>query len=138
MPDMGFKIKDMLSMYKFERGSTRPSAHYTVVDPSQVSEDVVVDLWDIRGSLKKHKAALAENAEAFFSMCSEEMFVAMYVNSTLTPDILGRIYAVRQMLASPEEMEPLVDDPDFLLYVGTQEYARLKPLYDKMGGSSGA
>ena len=60
------------------------------------------------------------------------MFVAMHVNSPLTRDILGRIYAVRVMLSNPEEIEPFLDDRDFLLYVGEQEYERIKPFYDEM------
>ena len=134
MPIMGFKIQCMLSMYEFEEESGKKSAHYTLMDPTpqQIQDLVVVDLWDIRKSLERHKRTLAENAEAFFDMCAEEVFVAMSVNSTATLDILGRIYAVRQMLANPEEIGPLLDEPGFLRHVGEQEYARLKPSYDEM------
>ncbi len=36
------------------------------------------------------------------------------------------------MINTPEEMEQHLDDEEFLSYVGEQEYARMKPLYDKI------
>ena len=130
---MGFKIQDMLSMYEFEAGSKKPSMHFTAIDQApQHGQHMVIDLWDIRGSLERHKTALEENSELFSKICSQETFVAMHVNSPLTRDILGRIYAVRVMLSNPEEIEPFLDDQDFLLYVGEQEYERIKPFYDEM------
>ena len=133
MPVMGFKIQDMLSMYEFEAGSKEPSRHFTAIDQApQHGQHMVIDLWDIRGSLERHKTALEENSELFSRICSQETFVAMHVNSPLTRDILGRIYAVRVMLSNPEEIEPFLDDQDFLLYVGEQEYERIKPFYDEM------
>ena len=133
MPVIGFKIQDMLSMYEFEAGSKEPSRHFTAIGQApQHGQHMVIDLWDIGGSLERHKTALEENSELFSKICSQETFVAMHVNSPLTRDILGRIYAVRVMLSNPEEIEPFLDDQDFLLYVGEQEYERIKPFYDEM------
>ena len=113
MPVIGFKIQDMLSMYEFEAGSKEPSRHFTAIGqaPRQNGQHMVIDLWDIGGSLERHKTALEENSELFSRICSQETFVAMHVNSSLTRDILGRIYAVRVMLSNPEENRALPRRP---------------------------
>ena len=137
MISMGFKIQQMTSMYEFEDGSDRRTRHYTVMGSGsrQNQNHIVIDLRDIAKSVEMHREALAKNSMAFEEMCAKEMFVAMSVNPELTPDILGRIYAVHIMLSTPEEIEDLIDDPGFLQYVGRKEYARLKPLYDQMESS---
>ena len=126
-------MQDMLSMYEYDE-SGRLTKHYTMMRPTeqQIQDLVVIDLWSLRESLEKHSRTLAKNADIYSEMRVEEMYVAMVVNSPLLPDILGRMYAFHQMLTNPEEDEPLLDDPKFLRYVGEQEHARLKPVFDNM------
>ena len=133
MLSMGFKMQDMLSMYEYDE-SGRLTKHYTVMRPTdeQIRKLVVIDLWNLRESLERHSGTLAENADAYSEMRTEETYVTMKVNSSLAFDIIGRMYAFHQMLTNPEEDEPLLDDPKFLRYVGEQEYARLKPILDDM------
>lgn len=136
MLSMGFKIKEMVSMYEFDEVSGKLEQHYTMIDPEpeKLRDLVVIDLWDIKESVNRHRKTLAENAGIFSSMRAEELYVAMSVNTPLVKEIFGRIYAVSHMISSPEEMEPYLDDEGFLSYVGEQEYARLKPLFDKIEG----
>ena len=133
MLSMGFKMQDMLSMYEYDE-SGKMTKHYTVMRPTeqQIQDLVVIDLWNLRESLKRHSKTLAENADTYSKMRAEEMYVTMEVNSPLTFDILGRMHALHQMLTNPGEDEPLLDDPEFLRYVGEQEHARLKPIFDNM------
>ena len=137
MLSMGFKMQDMLSMYEFDE-SGRRTKHYTMMRPTeqQTQNLVVIDLWNIKKSLDVHSKTLAENADAFSEIRAEEMFVAMQVNSPQVHDILGRMYALVQMLTNPGGSEPLLDDPRFLRYIGEQEYARLKPILDNMRKTS--
>ena len=134
MLSMGFKMQDMLSMYEFDESGKRTN-HYTMMRPTeqQIQDLVVIDLWNLRESLEKHSGTLAENADTYSKMFTEEMYVTMEVNSSLTFDILGRMYALQQLLTNPGgEDESLLDDPEFLRYVGEQEHARLKPIFENM------
>ena len=67
-------------------------------------------------------------------MQEKESFVSINVNSTLTNEILGRLYAAYSMLTEPEKIEPLLDDVKFLSYVGEQERIILNAIYDKVFG----
>lgn len=137
MLSMGFKIQEMVSMYEFDEASGKRAKHYTMMDPAPgaLGDLVVIDLWNIRESVEKHRKFLEENTEIFSSMRAEELHVAMKVNAPWVMEVFGRMYAVQHMLLKPDEPEPLLDDPAFLSYVGKKEYARLKPLYDRMTGS---
>ena len=134
MLSMGFKIQEMVSMYEFDEASGKQTKHYTMMEPAPeaLRDLVVIDLWDVRGSVEKHRKFLEENAEIFSSMRAEELYVAMSVNAPWVMEVFGRMYAIQHILLKPEEPEPLLDDPAFLSFVGEQEYARLKPLYDEM------
>lgn len=134
MLSMGFKIQEMVSMYEFDEASGKQTMHYTLMNPppGKFLNLVVIDLWDIKASVNRHRKTLEENAEIFSSMRAEELHVAMSVDMPWVKEVFGRMYAVAQMLASPEEIEQHLDDDDFLTYVGEQEYARLRPLFDKL------
>ena len=137
MLSMGFKIQEMVSMYEFDGTSGKQIKHHTLMNPVQevLMDLVVIDLWDVKRSVEKHRKFLEENAEIFSSICAEELYVAMSVNAPWVMEVFGRMYAIQHILLKPEEPEPLLDDPAFLSFVGEQEYARLKPLYDEMTGS---
>ncbi len=94
MISMGFKIKEMVSMYEFDEVSGKLGKHYTLIDPDpqKMQDKVVIDLWDIKESVDRHRKTLVENSEIFSSMRAEELFVAMSVNSPLVMEIFGRIY----------------------------------------------
>ena len=134
MLSMGFKIQEMVSMYEFDEASGKQTKHYTMMEPAPeaLRDLVVIDLWDIKESVEKHRKILEENAEIFSSMCAEELYVAMSVNAPWVMGVFGRMYAIQHILLKPEEPELLLDDPAFLSFVGEQEYARLKPLHDGM------
>ena len=127
-------MQDMLSMYEFDESGRRTN-HYTMMEPTeqQIQDLVVIDLWNLRESLGRHSRTLAENAGTYSKMRAEEMYVAMEVNSSLTFDILGRMYALHQMFTNPGgEDESLLGDPEYLRYVGEKEHERLKPLFENM------
>lgn len=133
---MGYKIKEMVSVYEFNETTGKCERHYTLMspDPQKLQDMIIIDLWDIRNSVNRHRKILLENAEIFSAMHAEESFVTVNVNSTLVKEILGRLYAAYSMLTEPEEMEPLLDDDKFLSYVGEQEYIKLNAIYDKVFG----
>ena len=83
MLSMGFKIQEMVSMHEFDEASGKQTKHYTMMEPAPeaLRDLVVIDLWDIKESVEKHRKILEKNAEIFSSMRAEEMYVTMSVNA---------------------------------------------------------